>query len=76
MKNWTGKYAVKSEYYKELDPFWPYLPVYLKKISIVRKPSKVIGLHRIYNRLLTIPGLCFLNIFLCEKKETYANFVN
>ena len=31
------------------------------------KPSKVIGMHRFYNRLLANPGWCFLNIFVCRK---------
>lgn len=48
MKNWTGEYAVKGEYHKELNPFWPYLPVYLEKISIVRKLLDQVGSsHRI-----------------------------
>jgi predicted SAM-dependent methyltransferase len=30
-------------------------------------PSKVVGLHRLYNRILGYPNWCFLNIFTCEK---------
>jgi SAM-dependent methyltransferase len=37
MKNWTGEYAVKGEYHKTLDPYWPYLPVYLQKIALAKK---------------------------------------
>ena len=31
-------------------------------------PSKVVWLHNIYNRLLNVPNICFLNILVCEKK--------
>jgi 2-polyprenyl-3-methyl-5-hydroxy-6-metoxy-1,4-benzoquinol methylase len=37
MKHWTGEYAAKGEYHKTLDPFWPYLPVYLEKVAFARK---------------------------------------
>jgi 2-polyprenyl-3-methyl-5-hydroxy-6-metoxy-1,4-benzoquinol methylase len=32
------------------------------------KPEASIPLHRIYNRLLAVPGWCFLSVFICEKK--------
>ncbi|MBU1660846.1 MAG: class I SAM-dependent methyltransferase [Chloroflexi bacterium] len=37
MKYWTGEYVNKGEYHIELNPLWPYLPVYLEKIARVRK---------------------------------------
>lgn len=37
MKHWTGEYVNKGEYHIELNPLWPYLPVYLEKIARVRK---------------------------------------
>jgi SAM-dependent methyltransferase len=40
----------------------------LLSLLTVRAPSKVIGLHRCYNRWLAVPGWCFLNLCLCEKK--------
>ncbi len=42
----------------------------------VWKPSSVLWLHRIYNRLFSIPSFCFLNLAICERKhdtEKYAN---
>lgn len=34
----------------------------------VWKPARSVFLHRIYNRLLAVPGWCFLTVFVCEKK--------
>lgn len=31
------------------------------------KPAASVPFHRIYNRLLALPGWCFLTIFICEK---------
>jgi len=31
------------------------------------KPAASVPFHRIYNRLLALPGWCFLSIFVCEK---------
>lgn len=33
------------------------------------KPGLSIPLHRIYNRILAIPGWCFLTVFVCEKPQ-------
>jgi len=41
----------------------------LISLLTVWNPSKVIGLHQLYNRLFALPGWCFLNIFLLEKKS-------
>jgi len=30
-------------------------------------PSKVVWLHKMYNRVLAVPGWCFLNLFECRK---------
>ncbi|MBS1250434.1 MAG: putative S-adenosylmethionine-dependent methyltransferase [Chloroflexi bacterium] len=32
-----GEYAHKGDYHRSLDPSWPYLPVYLEKMSKVRQ---------------------------------------
>jgi predicted SAM-dependent methyltransferase len=32
-----GEYAEKGDYHLELDPSWPYLPVYLAKMSVLRR---------------------------------------
>jgi predicted SAM-dependent methyltransferase len=40
----------------------------LISILTVRMPSKVIGLHKLYNRALALPNLCFLNAFYLEEK--------
>ena len=48
---------------KGLFPTFPII-----SILTVRVPSRVVWLHRIYNRILAFPNLCFLNIFYLEKK--------
>ena len=49
---------------KGIFPTFPMLSV----LTVIR-PSHVIGLHRLYNRLLAYPNWCFLNVFLLEKPE-------
>ncbi|MBT3320871.1 MAG: class I SAM-dependent methyltransferase [Anaerolineae bacterium] len=51
MKNRTGEYADKGDYHLDLDPSWPYLPVYLEKERVVKaflekreKTEKIIDL--------------------------------
>jgi 2-polyprenyl-3-methyl-5-hydroxy-6-metoxy-1,4-benzoquinol methylase len=48
---------------KGLFPTFPII-----SILTVLAPSRVVWLHRIYNRILAFPNLCFLNIFYLEKK--------
>jgi SAM-dependent methyltransferase len=45
--------------------FFPTFPM-LSVLTVIM-PSNVIGLHRLYNRLLAYPNWCFLNAFLLEK---------
>lgn len=33
MNKRSGEYEIKGDYHKDLDPNWPYLPVYLEKMS-------------------------------------------
>jgi SAM-dependent methyltransferase len=33
----TGEYALKGDYHVHLNPDWPYLPVYLAKLELIRK---------------------------------------
>lgn len=44
-------------------PTFPFI-----SLLTVWKPSRSIFLHRIYNRLLAVPGWCFLTVFECEKQ--------
>ncbi len=46
---------------------FPTFPM-LSMLTVIM-PSNVIGLHRLYNRLLAYPNWCFLNAFLLEKPE-------
>lgn len=41
----------------------------LISILTVLNPSAVIGLHRLYNRLVGYPNWCFLNVFFLEKRS-------
>jgi len=41
----------------------------LISVLTVLRPSAVIGLHRLYNRLLGYPNWCFLNVFYLEKSD-------
>jgi len=50
---------------KGLFPTFPII-----SILTVRVPSRVVWLHRIYNRILAFPNLCFLNLFYLEKKTS------
>lgn len=44
-------------------PTFPLLSLLTLKI-----PSRVIGLHRLYNRLFAFPNWCFVNLCFCERK--------
>lgn len=42
----------------------------LLSLLTLRYPSRVVWMHKLYNRLLGIPDICFLNVFYLEKKPT------
>lgn len=42
----TGEYLQKGDYHINLDPNWPYLPVYLEKMSYIRKLLNRYGRNR------------------------------
>lgn len=48
---------------KGLFPTFP-----LISILTLLFPSRIVWLHRLYNRLFPLPNLCFLNIFYLERK--------
>jgi len=50
---------------KGLFPTFPLL-----SILTVKMPSKVIWMHKLYNRILAFPNLCFLNVFYLERKSS------
>lgn len=50
---------------KQRTGIFPTFP--LLSLLTLRMPSRVVGMHRLYNRLLAPPNWCFLNICLCEK---------
>jgi SAM-dependent methyltransferase len=56
----SGNFRIKQR--KGIFPTFPLL-----SLLTLRMPSKVVGMHRLYNRLLAHPNWCFLNICLCEK---------
>ncbi|NWG33897.1 MAG: class I SAM-dependent methyltransferase [Chloroflexi bacterium] len=40
----------------------------LLSLLTLHYPSRVVWMHRLYNRLLGFPNICFLNVFYLEKK--------
>lgn len=50
---------------KSVEGIFPTFP--LISFFTVWKPAASVPLHRIYNRLLALPGWCFLTVFVCEK---------
>lgn len=40
----------------------------LLSLLTLRYPSRVVWMHKLYNRLLGLPNICFLNVFYLEKK--------
>jgi len=52
-------------YRKGLFPTFP-----LISVLTLLKPSRFIWLHKLYNRVLAFPNLCFLNVFYLERKSS------
>lgn len=48
---------------KGLFPTFP-----LISVLTLHFPSRIVWLHRVYNRLFALPSLCFLNVFYLERK--------
>jgi len=58
---------LKEDFFiRSCEGIFPTFP--LISFFTVWKPARSIFLHRIYNRLLALPGWCFLTVFVCEKK--------
>lgn len=51
---------------KRRTGLFPTFPII--SILTILYPSKIVWMHKLYNRLLAFPNLCFLNVFYLEKK--------
>lgn len=61
MRIFNKHFIIRSR--RGLFPTYPMI-----SLLTVLAPSSVIGLHRLYNRFLAPPNLCFLNVFMLEKR--------
>lgn len=61
MRIFNKHFIIRSR--RGLFPTYPMI-----SLLTVLAPSSVLGLHRLYNRFLAPPNLCFLNIFMLEKR--------
>lgn len=66
----VGEYAELFEkhfHIRRRRGLFPSFP--LISVLTMLMPSRVIWMHRLYNRILAFPNFCFLNVFYLEKKS-------